>query len=158
MFLLETARPGHSTDSYSPRPRLALIVALTPGPSPMRGRGEIVQANGWRICVSIGYLCGLFWHKCLAKRIQHANHIVLDLIIGKTQDTKSKALKRSRALGVALSLGLMDAAIDLDDQLVLQAAEVDDKTINRMLTTEFMTVEAPSAQLLPEQRFADRQA
>ena len=47
--------------------------------------------------------------------MQHCNHVLLYLIIGETQDAKSKTLKRSGAPGIAVGLILVARAIDLDD-------------------------------------------
>src|SRR4051812_5745133 len=71
---------------------------------------------------------------------------VQDFVIREAQDTEAHGFEPCRALLVTLALLVVDAAVDLDAQLRLRAAEVDDEPRHRVLAAE---VEARTP-LLPQ--------
>ena len=84
---------------------------------------------------------------------QHAFEIPQNVIIPESDDFESVGLQPRGSRGVLLCLFGMLAAIDLDDQLMPQAAEIDDVIADRMLTAKLRAIEALRAKVLPEEAF-----
>jgi len=70
--------------------------------------------------------------------IGEANH----LVPGRAQEGVS--------LGIVLALFPVESSVQLDDQTVHRAAEIDHEWTDRMLTAKFQSMEAPTAERFPE--------
>ena len=119
----------------------------TPLIPPPKGR---VVAEGDRVGV-------LFLQRCVY-RLQNTDQIPIHVAVPKSQHAKSIADEMPVAgpipRGVVIEIVL--AAIDFDDQLLLQANEVDDETAARRLAAEMKAALAPRAQMNPQLDFLRR--
>ena len=97
-------------------------------------------------------------------RFQHADQVLIDVAIPKSQHAKPVAdempIAQSISRGVIIEIVL--AAVDFDNQLLLQANEVDDEAVARRLAAEMKAALTPRAQMNPQfdflwgHRFAQR--
>jgi len=88
-------------------------------------------------------------------RLQDTGQIPIHVGIPKSQHAEPIAdempVAHSISCGVIIEIVL--AAIDFDDQLLLQANEIDDETIVRRLATKMKAALAPRAQVNPQLDF-----
>ncbi len=128
-------------------------------------RGDQVQCwttadSRYVIAPHVSGSCHLFEHisgrNLLAQRradqIEHSRDITLDLVVGAAEHAVTERLEHGSSLSITFSQLLVCQAVYLNDQTTLQAAEIDDEPVDRMLAAKFKAVEAPAAQMLPELR------
>ena len=84
---------------------------------------------------------------------EHGLQTLGNVAVGEADDTVSLLVQPLTADGVVFLLQGMNAAIDLDDETVRWAAEIDDEAADRMLPTELEAGEPLSAEAGPELRF-----
>ncbi len=90
--------------------------------------------------------------QCLQNGIDHAIGIGQDLIIPESKHPPALTLQPCRPATVGLTIGML-SAIDLDDEAVGDAGEIEDEWTERMLPPELITFQTPSAQSRPQPTF-----
>jgi hypothetical protein len=91
-----------------------------------------------------------FYKDQLPDFFEHVFHSQQGLVIPKAYDPKSLSIQRRRPSFVIFRALEMLRAIELDDQSLIYAAEVDDIGTNWMLATKFETVELVPAKFGPK--------
>ena len=79
---------------------------------------------------------------------QHAINVLVDLIVPEPQDAKSVASELSVAGGIVCAAVL--TAIDLDDEMMLKANEVENVAAVRTLPPEMVAMRAPRSKVNPK--------
>ncbi len=116
-----------------------------PGHLPAGERGWL--GGGWGCFVTELRTGGQF----LANAFSYAFVVLHDLVVPETDDAVAERFERGGALLVVFhSIGML-AAVDLDDQLLLQAEEIDDVRADGLLAAEFVACELAVAQGVPEE-------
>ncbi len=86
---------------------------------------------------------------CLKDLSQDDLYLIQYLIVRKAEETETHLSQGILAFLIFLSLLLVDGPIDLDDQRSFPAKEIDNETVDNMLTPKFVTSKPVSAQMLP---------
>lgn len=89
--------------------------------------------------------------------VQHLLQVACYLYVGELEDVKSPPAEPTTSRFVLLLLLLMDAAVDLYQQLVCVAAEIDDEAMGWMPPAELEPVELSGLQPLPQHCLDRRQ-
>jgi hypothetical protein len=90
--------------------------------------------------------------------LQDAFCVLQDLVVPKSQNSKSSLFKIPGALGVQKTLILVSVttAINLDNQHRLTATEIHDVRTDRTLSPKLRILQTASTQVLPETKFGGR--
>jgi hypothetical protein len=83
---------------------------------------------------------------------QHTFEVLVDVVIPKTQDLETLLREAVISLRVAPSMRveIMLTAVDLDDEALLQADEINDEAIARRLPAEMESTLSPGAEVYPQ--------
>ena len=102
--------------------------------------------------VAEGDRVGFFALQRRVYRLQDTDQIPIHVVVPKSQYAKSVAHEMPVAHLIArcVIIEIVLAAIDFDDQLLLQANEVDDEAVARRLAAEMKTALSPSAKVNPQ--------
>ena len=129
------------------------------GPPKGEGEGRAAPQAGWRLRASpsSGSLRSppspaVQEKGLLAQLGKDAFEIGLDLVAPEAQDAPAGSFQLGCPFGVASVFRVL-SAIGLDDQHALSADEVSNIGLDRMLTAEFETAQAPAAQGRPQEVF-----
>src|SRR5262245_22928089 len=87
---------------------------------------------------------------------QHGRQIVSYLLVPKSDDPKSGFLQDAVALGVGVNLLVVNRTVNLDNQRGRMAVEIDDETVDHLLTPKMESGETVGAQVCPENPFRRR--
>ena len=85
--------------------------------------------------------------------LHHPIEMMCNLIIGKTQDAQACAFESLRSFPIPLGIDSVNRAINLYDELCIQAQEIDDEATHRMLPAKSIATQAPIPEPFPENRF-----
>ena len=88
-------------------------------------------------------------------RFQHAGQVLIDVVVPKSQHAKPVVDKMPVAHSIfgGVIIEIVLAAVDFDDQLLLEANEIDDEVVARRLAAEMKAALAPRAQMNPQLDF-----
>jgi hypothetical protein len=102
-----------------------------------------VAAEGGRV----GRVSGQGSVNCL----QHTVQILIDIVIPKSKHTKTRTHQFLIALAVVfrVTIEVVLTAVNLDDNVMLQAHEVDDIAFARGLPPEMISALSPGAKMIP---------
>ena len=81
---------------------------------------------------------------------EDCREVVVDGVVGEAEDAVAGGGEEGIAIGVGLALGVVDRAIELDDEATIRAAEIDDEGADGVLAAELKAVEASIAEGVPE--------
>jgi hypothetical protein len=87
--------------------------------------------------------------------LQDAAQVSIHIAVPKPQHAKARArqLSVARQILVGIRLQIVMAAINFDDQGMLQANEINDEAFARRLTPEMKSSRSPGAQMIPDLHF-----
>jgi hypothetical protein len=76
---------------------------------------------------------------------QHALHVAIDLIVPEPQDSETLLRKMTVTFGIAsrVTIEIVLAPVDLDDEAMLQADKVDDEIVAGRLPAEVIAAFLP---------------
>ncbi len=121
------------TDETRRRSRLSL---------PGTGRGDRPKVGGW----------GPQGAKRTEYRVEHTSEVAIDLVVPEPENTIALGLQPTIPLDVTrdVLVKAVVSAIELDNQVVLHAGEVDDEAVERRLTSKVIPTLLQFAQVRPE--------
>jgi hypothetical protein len=107
---------------------------------PGTGRGDRAQRGGWG------------FPKCSKNGVKDAIEIPVDFGIPEAEDAKSHFAKAriARCIVGGVAVKPVLPAIDLDDEAMFEAREVDNERMQRRLSAEMIATFAPSPQVNPK--------
>jgi len=118
------------------------------------GRGT--SAPGFRLSVLVfGAIKPAFFERILDSS-QYAVEIPQHVGVPNSDDPEPVRFQPRRPPRISLFILGMLAAIDFDDQSMLQTAEIDNVVADEMLSSKLRAIEALGAEILPEKAFGLR--
>ena len=86
---------------------------------------------------------------CIQDTFEHRFGLVQDIVVPKTQDMPTVPLQISSSVIVVMQLRSMLPPIQLDNDLLLYAREINEEPTDRMLLSKFVSAQSPAAHMLP---------
>ena len=86
---------------------------------------------------------------CIQDTFEHCFGLVQDIVVPKTHDMPTVPLQISSSVIVVMQLPSMLPAIQLDNDLLLYAREINEEPTDRMLPSKFVSAQSPAAQMVP---------
>ena len=85
--------------------------------------------------------------------LRHPIEMMCNRIIGKTQDAQACAFESLLPVPIPLGIDSVNRAINLYDELCIQAQEIDDEATHRILPAKSIATQAPIPEPFPKNRF-----